>query len=62
MFEGRKAKRLGLEDMGKLGKDRKDKAACSTCGADVRKASNSKNSNEFFHWCPKCEKVLYGAH
>jgi hypothetical protein len=57
MFEGRKAKKLGIVDMGKLG-SRGDSVTCQRCNKGIRKGRLDVN-NQHCHWCPGCNKILY---
>ncbi len=61
MFEGRKAKSLEIQNLGKLQSDRKDKAAHSLCGGEIFVGKQNKNGL-MCHWCPKCKIILYEVH
>lgn len=68
MFEGRKAKRLGIRDLGTIkpyvdaeviaGKLRHMIHSGPVCQVCHRKLRAGKSVERPVHWCPKCEIII----
>ena len=52
MFEGRKAKKLGLADRGKG--EKYHSKSCKSCGSQLRLGMDI-NTGVLWHWCSKCK-------
>ena len=66
MFEGRKARKLGIKDLGVASKRPKIDGPGlvykpwrhASCGGKLREGMDLKTGTDIFIWCPKCKRIV----